>query len=363
MKIGIDVQAQVGRPTGLGVYARNLVNALLSIDGKQNEFFFYQKETDSRDLNTLERILWENTEVPHRARKDRVDLLHTPAFAPPWPKPCPTVVTVHDLIGLAFPNQMGWPSRFYWRSWLPARVRRADRMIAVSEHTKRDIVKYLGVDEKEITVIYPSGHEGFRSVTEERLLRETRERYGIKEKYLLAVGTLEPRKNLLKTIEAFKGFLKRRKSSEATYQLVVVGGVDFAHGKVFTKVVNDSPIEGEEIIFTGYVEQEVLNRLYSGAEAFVFCSLYEGFGIPLLEAMASGTPVITSRGSSLPEVAGDAALYVDPTDSNSITQAMLSVCENSRLREELIKKGAERIKQFSWEKTARRTMEVYQSLL
>lgn len=361
MKIGIDIQAAAGPQTGLGVYTNGLLDSLLRENGKRHTFHLYRKEGEqrSRDLNTLERLVWENMELPRQVKRDRVELLHVPAFAPPLIRPCRVVATVHDLIELIFPNAMGWPSRFYWSQWLPRAVRGADRIIADSQSTKADIEKYLGIDEKRIAVIYPSGHEGFTSDVSQESLWETRRQFGIREKYFLSVGTLEPRKNIFRVIEAFQKFLERKKESPV-YQLVLVGSLDFGHGRFFERLRRQCPAVWDSLVFTGYVPKENLNLLYTGAEVFVYPSLYEGFGIPVLEAMASGVPVLTSRFSSLPEVAGDAAFYVDPMDSNAIAEGLFALTEDERLRKELVQKGLERRKRFSWRETAREILRVYE---
>ena len=360
MKIGIDVQASKGRLTGIGVYTKNLIQSLLEKPRNGYEFSLFGREQRG-DWNTLQRLFWENASLPQLVKQGQVEILHVPAFAPPLAKPCKVVVTVHDIIGMIFPNQLGWPSRFYWGKWLPSAVKRADALIADSENTKKDLIKYLSIPESKIRVIYPSGHEGFSPRPDSRALKEIHERIGIKEKYFLAVGTLEPRKNLIRVIEAFAKFVEAKKRS-SVYQLVVVGATDFAHGKFLQTLLEKCSVKADHLLLTGYLEQKDLNLLYSGAEGFVFPSLYEGFGIPILEAMASGTPVLISRSSSLPEVAGDSAFYVDPNDTQSITEGMQALVDDPGLRRELIQKGFERIKRFSWRDTASKTFEVYDSL-
>lgn len=359
MRIGIDIQSSVGQVTGLGVYTKHLVEALQGVNGNKHEFRFYRKE-NQQNLNTVERLLWENRDLPRQARRERIEILHIPAFAPPLLRPCRTVVTVHDLIGMVFPNQLNWPSRFYWGRWLPNAAKGAEKIIADSENTKKDILKYLGVPEKKVIVIYPSGHEGFSPSADPKARPVTLPSLGIKERYFLAVGTLEPRKNLMRVIEAFGRFLSKKPDTQ--YQLVIVGSVDFAQGKFFQRIKESFSLDPGSVLFTGYLPREEVKHLYSGAEALVFPSLYEGFGLPILEAMGSGTPVITSRTSSLPEVAGDAAFYVDPLDSGCIAEAMALVSEDRELREELVRKGFERTKHFSWRQTAEATLKVYESL-
>ncbi len=356
-KIGIDVQAAKARKTGLGVYTEFLVQALRKEADNHYQFHFYGRER-AKDLNTFERLRWENFELPHEVKNDNLDLLHIPAFAPALFKPCKLVVTIHDLIGMIFPNQKGWPSRFYWGKWLPMTAARADKIIADSENTKKDILKLLNVKPEKIRVIYPSGHESFTSQISLKEIEAVKDRFGIKRPFFLFVGTIEPRKNLKRVIEAFGMWTKKTKSS---HQLMIVGAKDFAHGQEFAALQNNGL--SDQIIFAGFLKHEELNALYAGALALLFPSLYEGFGLPILEAMASGTPVLTSQTSSLPEVAGNAALLVNPEDTDKIVEGIAHLAEDQILRERLRAQGFERIKQFSWQKTARETIEVYESLL
>lgn len=359
MKIGIYSQPIRGAKTGLGIYTEAIVTGLKQENGHAHRFFFYEKSAD-RDWNTFERLYWENVELVRRASKDRVDLLHVPAFAPPWLKSFRLVVTVHDLIGMILPNQIGLPSQWYWGHWLPYAVKKADAMIVSSENTKKDVLRYLAVPEKKIQVIYPSGHERFRPLRNGKTSAGLKKKLGIREYYFLSVGTLEPRKNLKRVLEAFGEF--SRKKREARYQLVLVGSKDFAHGKVFRELAHHIVLPPDDVIFTGYLEQGDLNALYSGARAFLFPSLYEGFGIPILEAMASGAPVMTSNLSSLPEVAGTAAYFVNPHRTQEILEAMNVFAENDNMRQDFAEKGFQQIKKFSWKQTVSQTLKVYESL-
>jgi len=360
MKIGIDTQATIGRATGLGVYTKNLVCSLREESANGFQFTFYNKDV-ARDMNTLERWMWGNFELLQLAKRDHVDVLHVPAFAPPFKSPFRSVVTVHDLIGMVYPNQLGLPSRIYWGKWLPLTIRNADALIADSEHTKQDILKLLHINERKIHVVYPSGHEHFSPQHDRRWIQRVKDRFGIKENYFLFVGTVEPRKNLRRVIRSFANFL-RQKSRSIHYQLVVVGLKTFAHGQVVESLKKEVNMDSSDIVFTDYTCHEDLNVLYSGAQALVFPSLYEGFGIPILEAMASGVPVFTSNVSSLPEVGGDAVLYVNPYNQDEITDGLIQLAENEKLRNQLIKKGYQRMKRFSWRKTARETLNVYESV-
>lgn len=359
IRIGIDTQSTQGKKAGLGVFTENFTNAVKEMAPAEWKLFFYQKPV-SGDMNTPDRLIWENWHLPRIAARDKVKLLHTPAFAPPLCPPCRTVVTVHDLIGMIFPNQLGWPSRFYWGKWLPWTAKRANAIIADSEHTKKDILERLRVPESKIFVIYPSGHENF-GVVDRQTSRPLLEKLGLTDRpYFLCVGTLEPRKNLKRVIQAFLQFSKKNPD----FKLMIVGSKNFAHGRVFKSLISQTdPASTGNIYFTGYLSHEELNSLYSGAQAFLYPSLYEGFGIPVLEAMACGTPVITSNGSSLPEVAGEAACRVDPNDTQAIVQTMDQLSGESRYRSELIEKGFHQIKKFSWKQTAAQTLKVYETLL
>ena len=358
MKIGIDIHASRGAKTGLGVYTDNLLHALA--DFKERHQFFNYAASDSAHWNTFRRLYWENFELPKLAKKDKIEILHVPAFSPPFRKFSKLVVTVHDLIGVIFPNQRGLPSRWYWGSWLPFTIRRADCIITDSENTKKDVLRHLAVPEKKIRVVYPSGHEGFSSHVNGTALESLKKNLGVREKYFLCVGTIEPRKNLLRVIQAYARFMRKKRSP--SYQLLVVGSKEFAHGKAFLEIMNSASVNTNGIIFTGYLEHEDLNRLYCGAEAFLFPSLYEGFGIPILEAMACGVPVLASDRSSLPEVGGDAVYSVNPINVDEITEGMSRLADDTTLRRELIEKGSRQIGKFSWKKTAREIVQVYESL-
>ncbi len=358
--VGFDGQATCGKLAGLGTYAVRLLEALKQeIAAPLDLCVLSQERTRAGDLSTLERLQWENWTLPRLAQKNKIDILHVPAFAPALRKPCKLVVTVHDIAGMLFPNQIGKPSAFYWGRWLPFVIKQADRIIADSEYTKKDLMEHRKISERMIRVVYPSGHETFNAQIPAAKINEVRRTVGISGRYFLFVGTLEPRKNLGRILDAFKIFL----NSNPEYQLILVGSKEFAHGKYSEILANKHSLESHSIIAPGYLDHESLNALYCGAEALVFPSLYEGFGIPILEAMASGCPVITSDRTSTPEVAGHAGMLVYPYDTAMIADAMKCIASDSALRGNLRKKGFERIKKFAWQRTARETIEVYKELL
>lgn len=359
-RIGFDSQAIHGKLTGLGTYVSRLLESLKQeIISPLQLCVLSQERPAARDLNTLERLGWENWTLPRLAKRKQVDILHVPAFAPAFRKPCKMVVTVHDIAGMLFPNQIGRVSRFYWGKWLPFVIKQADRIIADSMHTKQDLMEYLKINEGNIRVVYPSGHETFSAQIPESKVNHVKRTAGINGRYFLFVGTMEPRKNLGRILDAFKAVSDTFKD----HQLVLVGSKQFAYGKYSKCLARNHALASERIVAPGYLDHESLNALYCGADVLVFPSLYEGFGMPILEAMASGCPVLTSAKTSTPEVAGDAAVLVDPCDTNAIAEGMKRFVTSEVLRSELRLKGFEQIKKFSWRKTARETIEVYKELL
>jgi len=358
--IGFDAQATQGAQSGLGVFTSSLLSELKSQITDPLSLRAYAHEVPPGcPISTVQRLKWENWTLPRLARKDQVGILHVPAFAPALRKPCPLIVTVHDIAGMLFKNQIGKLSAFYWGRWLPFVVKQADRIIADSIYTQTDLVEHLGIKPEKIRVVYPSGHEAFSAQISAVKVDAVKQRHGIKNPYFLFVGTLEPRKNLGRVLAAFRDF----QNSWPEFQLVLAGSKTFAHGKYASLLEKEHAMGSGSVIATGFLEHEELNALYSGSQGLVFPSLYEGFGMPILEAMASGCPVLTSNTTSTPEVAGDAAVLVDPCSVAAITQGMMDLAGGNSLREELRQKGFERIKRFSWKKTAREVIEVYNELL
>jgi glycosyltransferase involved in cell wall biosynthesis len=358
--IGFDAQATQGPQSGLGVFTNNLLSEVrLEISAPLSLRIYSSDVPRGRAISTAQRLKWENWTLPRLAKKDRVDVLHVPAFAPAFRKPCPLIVTVHDIAGMLFKNQIGKLSAFYWGQWLPFVVKQADRIIADSLHTRKDLVQHLGVKSEKIRVIYPSGHENFSSVISPARIVEIKKSFGIKDRYFIFVGTMEPRKNLGRILEAFKLF----QNSRPEFQLVLVGSKAFAHGKYSGSLAREHALDSGSVIAPGFLEHNELNALYCGAHGLLFPSLYEGFGIPILEAMASGCPVLTSNITSTPEVAWDAAILVDPYSVEAIAQSMVDLADKDSLRNDLRQKGFEQIKRFSWKKTALEVINVYKELL
>ena len=282
------------------------------------------------------------------------DVLFVPAHVLPLIHPRRSVVTVHDLGYLAYPEAHKTGDRRYLDWSTRWNARRAKFVIADSAATQADLIRAYGVDERKIRVIHLGRDETLAPVPDAQVLAEVQARYGITAHYVLYVGTLQPRKNLARVIEAFARAAAA--PAFAGIQLVLAGKKGWLYDDLFAQVERMG-LAGR-VLFPGYVDDADLPALLSGALAFVFPSLYEGFGIPVLEAGACGVPVITSNTSSLPEVAGDAALLVDPHDVDAIAEAMTRLVTDAALRTELSRRGLANVQRFSWEKCARETLAV-----
>lgn len=371
MKIGIDI-SQIVHGTGVSFYTRNLVKALAKID-KKNEYILFggswrQKnvlqeftlEVKKINKNFREKVvclpptvaepLWNRLRfLPIEKLVGKIDVFHSSDWIQP-PTKAAKVTTIHDFGFLKFPDVAHPKILSVMSRRLELVKKECDLIIAVSQATKNDAVVLLGIPAEKIRVIYEAVPEEFKKTTQEEV-EEVKKKYKIKGNYLLSVATLEPRKNLKRIIEAFKK-LKTGKTQEL--KLVIAG--KFGWGEIKT---SNHKSQMPDVIFTGYVSNQDLASLYSGATCLVYASLYEGFGQPILEAMVCGCSVVTSNISSMPEVAGEAAVLVDPENIEDIVQGTKEAMDK---RKELIKKGFERAKQFSWEKTAKETLEVYNEL-
>ena len=346
MHLGIDAsRATVPRRTGTESYALNLIRAMLpQAAGQRITLYFRDAPSPALFPYSTQRVipfrrLWTHARLSWEMVTHPPDLLFVPAHVLPLVCPLPAVVTVHDLGYRHFPDAHPLAQRLYldWSTRFSAS--RAAHIIADSQATRRDLVQLCGIPENKITVVYPGRDESFTRVDPAAVCAK----YNLPERYLLHVGTLQPRKNLLRLIEAAS-------HQSSVINLVLVG----RRGWLSQPILEAA--RRHDVRVLEYVPDEDLAGLYSGATAFVFPSLYEGFGFPVLEAMACGTPVICSNTSSLPEVAGEAALTVDPLDTAALSTAIARVLDDSALRESLIARGYEQIQKFSWEHAARETL-------
>ena len=317
MKIGIDCQSITGAISGLGQYTQKLIELLPQVDG-HNEYHFFRCGKNFRG-KTYDRLLWENFVLPFEAFHQKLDLLHVPAFAAPLFGRVTrrVVVTIHDLIGVLFPQHLSLPSRFYWSKWLPFVNRHADLIIADSECTKDDIIRYMKVNPQKIRVVPLAVDERFGLKKNEQEIKSVCLKYSARRPFIFFLGNVEPRKNLPRLIRAFKQ-LKQEQKIE--HQLIIAGSRSW-----FYPELSEFCKESEDIKFINYVDEDDVSALYQASDLFVFPSLYEGFGLPILEAMASGVPVVTSNLSSMPEVGGDAVYYVNPYSEEEIAKAIHDV--------------------------------------
>jgi glycosyltransferase involved in cell wall biosynthesis len=300
------------------------------------------------------RILWEQALQPWALHRAKVDLLHSPAFVGPLASACPFVVTIHDLSFLFFPQGFRTLNRSYLRIFTRISVSRARRVIAVSESTKRDLVQHYGLPPARIDVVHNGVDGSFEPLPADQV-DTFRKKRGLPERFILFVGTLEPRKNVVRLVEAYARLPKERPP------LMLVGGKGWLYDEIFARV--EALNLSSEVHFVGYVPAEELPFWYNAAVLFAYPSLYEGFGLPPLEAMACGTAVVASTSSSLPEVIGQAGLLVDPADTEALAASMEQVLSGKGIQEQMQAAGLAQAQSFSWEKTAQRTVHSYQRAL
>ena len=366
MRIAFDGHMIGSRESGNETYALQLAAALGHLGGYQYRLYISHPHAVPPDMAlppslsarafpgvpSFVRIPWL---YPRLVRADGVSLLHMTYIAPPRIS-CPVVLTVHDVSYRIFPQFFSPRVRFILGMLVGPSVRRAARIITISESTRRDIIRFYRVPPEQVAVTLLAAAPLYRPQTAEQI-RRVRQAYALPEQYVLAVGNVQPRKNLPRLIEAFGDVLP---GSPGT-QLVIAGRSTWRGSEVEATVKRLGL--AEPVRFIGYVPDSDLPALYAGAAAFCYPSLYEGFGLPPLEAMACGTPTITSNVSSLPEVVGDAALTVDPLSVRDIAAAMRRLLHEESARQEYRARGLARAAQFSWERTARLTREVYDGVL
>jgi glycosyltransferase involved in cell wall biosynthesis len=354
------------RSAGISSYIFNLLHHLPGT-ATEMEYTVFLNERHYRGAPGLElqvsrlptnrppvRILWEQALLPWAARREGIDLLHNMAFVGPLASTCPFVVTVHDLSFLFYPHSFRSLRRSYLRVFARMSVRRARRVIAVSESTKHDLVEIYGISPAKIDVVHNGVDASFQPLPADQV-DVFRQQRGLPERFVLFVGTLEPRKNIVSLIEAYAKLPKERPP------LVLVGGKGWFYDEIFCRV--EALELTDEVHFAGFVPAEDLPLWYNAADLFVYPSMYEGFGLPPLEAMACGTAVITSTASSLPEVVGKAGQLVDPTDTDALATAMEQVLGDRDLQQQMQAAGLVQAGDFSWEKAAQQTVDSYRRAL
>jgi glycosyltransferase involved in cell wall biosynthesis len=368
LHIAIDAHSVGAKLGGNETYAINLIEALAEID-QSNHYTLYVTKREAVDRFSNR---WRNFKVkqtlPHtplvripltlsrELRRHPVDVLHVQYTAPPF-SPCPVVTTIHDL---AFEHL---PETFNRRSWMQLRLtvrrtaRRAAQIITVSEYSRQDIIKTYGVEPHRIVVTPEAAPAHFSPVTNETELKTIRENYGIERDYIFSLCSIHPRKNLVRLIEAYS-LLRQFRPEVKLPQLVLAGKRSWLDSETVNAAQRNA--RDRDILLTGYVADNDLPALYSGAACFVYPSYFEGFGLPILEAMKCGAPVIAGNLTSIPELVADAGLLFDPFDTNALVEALKRVLDSPEYRATLRSKGFARAGEFSWKTTARMTLKAYE---
>lgn len=370
MKIAIDATIIRKENTGTGFYIINLINGLAKIkDG--NDYYIFMNNELSKEFfnfennnfhiinknfkNRIFRVIWQFFLFPFELKKLKVRVLHSPNYITPLFKlGFKVIVTIHDLTFYLFPEKFTVTKRLLFKYMLPLFIKISDKIIAVSNNTKKDILKFFKISERKVIVTFESYPEYYtynNDSNDQNILIK----YGIGSKYLLFVGMIEPRKNILSILKSFKEI-----DSDLELDLVIAGkkGWYYREIELYLEKLLRIGIKNK-IIFTGYVSEPELKYLYQNAFIFIYPSIYEGFGLPPLQAMACKVPVITSNLSSLPEVVGNAAIMVNPYDINKISEAIRTLYNDFDKRSELVNKGVIQAKKFSLENFAKNTIDVY----
>ncbi|NLE75932.1 MAG: glycosyltransferase family 4 protein [Chloroflexi bacterium] len=365
MRIAIDVHMVGERETGNETYTLNLVRHLLELDTSHRfglltphperllERLSLPPHAEVLSVTPAQSLLRVPLGLPLRAWRWGADVLHVNYVAPPF-CPCPVVVTVHDISYEFFPQFFSPRDRRMLGAMVPFSARRAAAVISVSERTREDLMRVYGIPRERIAVTLEAAAPGFAPVTEPAVLEDVCARYGIRRPYILALGNLQPRKNIQRLVEAFD---LARRQCRLPHQLVVAGKAQWRESEVY-HTIRERGLQ-DEVGLPGYVADADLPALYSAADCFAYPSIYEGFGLPPLEAMACGTPVLSSQAGALGEVVGDAAVVVDPTDVPSIAQGLTRLLTDRGVADDYRRRGLERAAMFSWARLAQETLEVY----
>lgn len=366
MRIGIDATALPPRLFGAGNYIVNLIRALPQAEAT-NEYVVFAKPQHRPWLEQRGRLYvvavplasrflrwaWEQALLPRLAHQHRLDVLHSPHYTMPLAAGCTTVVTFHDMTFFLYPRLHKTYKSVFFRAIIRLSARRAAALIADSECTRRDIVQILRVEPDKATAVPLGVSPDFKPIRAFARVEEARRRYHLPAQIILFVGVLEPRKNLSTLIRAYGQLVSRG----LRHTLVIVGPKGWMYKDLFRTV--EALGLSDRVVFTGYVPEEDLALLYNVADVFVYPSFYEGFGLPVLESMSCGIPVVTSNVSSMPEIIGDAGILVNPRSAEELAGGLWRVLADRDLHLELARRGLERSRLFSWNRTASETLAVY----
>lgn len=366
MRIGVSLRT-LGEQGGIAVYSRSLLGALLPLAPQHEFLLFYSQarhlgqfagHANAREMLVTSSFkgLWDQVEVPWVAAREKVDVLFHTKFAVPLLSRCKTVMVLHGSERFVYPQFSLRSDILFFKTIYPFYLRRASAIISVSENARRDVIKYLHLDPAKVHTVHLATSGQFRRLEDRAALETVRGKYGLPARFVLNVGLIYPGKNIPNLLRA----LKRVRESEPDLHLVIAGT-----GKRMYKdelaLIRSMGLE-HAVHMPGYIPHQDLVAVYNLAQAVVFPSYYESFPAIPLEANACGCPVVTTRTGGTPEAAGDAALYVEPTDVDGIATAMLRVLREPALREDLVAKGYRNVARFSWEKTARATLAILESL-
>lgn len=377
MHIAIDGRTIVRNRTGVGVYAERLVQAMLRLDQKNTYTLFLLEDDPIIAGSNLTKVMatryagmgpnrfWENLVLPRYLAKNHVDIYFCPAYVLPVLRRRRSisksrtrfVVTIHDLVGFVYPETFTIKMRLWQRLFVGNAVRVADRILADSEATKKDILRFYSLDPDLINVVYPPVGEQFQPVTDPETIENIRKTHELPEKFILYVGTLEPRKNVASLA---RGYARLPRELRDRYALILAGAPGWYSAEIIKEI--ESLQMPDRIRMIGYVDRRILAGLYSMASVFAYLSVYEGFGSPPLEAMACGTPVLSSHSSSLPEAVGGAGILVDPHNIDEISAQLTRLLTDDSVRMKLSQAGPSRAQQFSALEKAREVLGIFEEV-
>jgi glycosyltransferase involved in cell wall biosynthesis len=374
MRIGFDVTPLCVPHSGVGTYTSSVLSHLQLLGDELIPLYhrppiygyhFSGADSDMRpagykalNKTMLNKTIWMQCILPFQLARLGLNVSHFTNSVAPLFSSCPTVVTIHDMTLWMFPKYHYGLRLLSMRPFVPLVARRAAAIIAVSKSTKQDIVRILGVPAEKVHVIYEAPSASFCPMDRERARRTLHNHWPVPERFVLYVGTIEPRKNLVRLLQAFAQLWH---GGAVAHRLVIAGQRGWKEEPVFQSIERLGLQDA--VVFLGYVPHEVLVALYNLATALVFPSLYEGFGLPVIEAMACGTPVVTSRNGSLDEVSGGAAEFIEPTSVESIATALRYVLNDTNRQEELRQQGFAHASQYTWESTAKQTQNLYRQVI
>lgn len=372
MKIGIDAnEALVENKVGISEYVYQLLLEFNKYASDKLKFDIYLKNQPAADfpqpsVNWQYKVfgpkkMWTQFALPAKLfLGSKPDVFFSPGHYAPRFSPVPSVISIMDLAFLNFPEYFTKKDLTQLKSWTSYSIKKAKAILTISESTKDDIIKLYGIPAEKIHVIYPGIKQTVTLTPHIFPMQELQTKYGLSKNYILFVGTLQPRKNIARLIEAFSLLLMKPEQKDSDLQLVIVGKKGWQYEEILA--APEKYGVKDRVKFLNFVPDEELTMLYQNAVCFAWPSLYEGFGLPILEAMKMNCPVITSNVSSLPEAGGDAAVYVDPKDVNDIAKKLEQVVSDEKLRRDMVEKGKKQVQKFSWEKSAREALTVLEAV-